>query len=84
MEASGNKIAIAWYSESNKVPQVNLLFSKDGGNTFGTPVRIDEGNPKGRVDISLMEDSVAYVSWLEKDIIKLTRVNDQGVKGKSL
>jgi len=84
MDGNGSTIAIAWYAEPDKKPQVKVIFSKDGGNTFGEPFIINDGIPIGRVDICLMNDSAAYVSWMEKDEIKIRRVTDIGIKEKAL
>ncbi len=37
----------------------------DGGKTFGEPVRVDLGNPLGRVDVEWCKDGSALVSWIE-------------------
>jgi len=64
--AEGEQIAIAWYTMANKTSKVNLAFSEDGGRSFGPAVRIDEGNPEGRVAAALLADGSAAVSWLER------------------
>jgi hypothetical protein len=48
------------------VPKVQVAFSSDAGATFGAPVQVDDGNPGGRVDVLLLEDGSALVSWLER------------------
>ncbi len=84
MDTKGNTLAIAWYAEPKKNPEVKVIFSEDGGNTFNKPVIINEAKPTGRVDISLMEDSIAIVSWIEKEEIKAISVSKKGEKGKPL
>jgi hypothetical protein len=46
--------------------RVLVAFSRDGGATFGEPVRVDEGGGMGRVDLLLLEDGSALVVWLER------------------
>jgi hypothetical protein len=82
MDAKGNTLAIAWYAEPKNTPEVKVIFSPDGGRTFSTPVRINEAKPTGRVDICLMEDSIAMVSWIEKEEIKFIGVSKKGEIGK--
>jgi len=82
MDAKGNTLAIAWYAEPKNNPEVKVIFSDDGGKTFNTPVTLNEAKPTGRVDICLMEDSIAMVSWIEKEEIKLISVSKKGEKGK--
>lgn len=65
IDAIGNHLAIAWFTAANGTRQVNLVFSEDGGASFSNPIKIDQGNPLGRVDVALMEDHTAMVSWLE-------------------
>jgi hypothetical protein len=64
--ASGKRVAVAWFTGANNKSQVKLVFSNDEGETFGAPIVIDDGNPAGRVDVMLLSDGTAVVSWLEK------------------
>ena len=66
IEASGDNVAIAWFTGARDTNKVNVAFSKDGGATFGSPIRIDGGQPGGRVDLVLLNDGSAVVSWLER------------------
>lgn len=63
--AKGNRVAVAWFTASKDTPRVQVLFSDDGGASFGAPVRVDDGNPVGRVDIEWLGDDV-LVSWVER------------------
>jgi hypothetical protein len=42
-----------------------VAFSKDGARTFGAPIRVDEAGSLGRVDVELLPDGSAAVSWIE-------------------
>lgn len=64
--AEGRNVAVAWFTAANDKPKVQLAFSEDGGDTFGQPVQIDDGNPMGRVDVVTLPSGGAIVSWLEK------------------
>jgi hypothetical protein len=64
LAARGQRVAVAWYTAAGERPQVKLALSEDGGVTFGAPVRIDQGNPQGRVDVALAGE-LAVVSWQE-------------------
>jgi len=63
--AAGNRVAVAWFTAANDVPRVKLAFSTDAGASFGKPVIIDDGNPLGRLEVVLLDDGSALVSWLE-------------------
>lgn len=83
-DAIGNSLVIAWFSMPDKNGQVNLLFSEDGGETFNKPIRIDEGKPIGRVDVLMLDENYAMVSWMEGAVIKAVRVNKNGTKETSM
>lgn len=77
-------MAVAWFSVPDGKAQVNVIFSNDGGETFGKPTQVDEGKPIGRVDIVLLDDKSVMVSWMEGTTIKAIKVNNDGSKGQSL
>ncbi|TBR18030.1 MAG: exo-alpha-sialidase [Chitinophagaceae bacterium] len=83
-DAIGNSLVIAWFSMPDKNGQVNLLFSEDGGETFNKPIRIDEGKAIGRVDVLMLDENYAMVSWMEGAVIKAVRVNKNGTKETSM
>ena len=43
-----------------------VAFSDDGGVTFAKPVQIDDGKPIGRLDVLLLDEQTALVTWLEQ------------------
>lgn len=65
LAATGKLVAVAWFTAANDVPRVKLAFSTDAGASFGKPVIIDDGNPLGRLEVVLLDDGSALVSWLE-------------------
>lgn len=82
--ASGNQLAIAWFSAATDTTQVNVIFSTDGGATFGKPVRVDEGKAIGRVDVVLLDKESAMVSWMEGVMVKAVVVYMNGKKESSI
>lgn len=64
IETRGTRAAVAWYTAAGK-PAVLVAFSRDGGATFGAPIRVDAGHPGGRVDLALLADNSAVVTWIE-------------------
>jgi hypothetical protein len=81
--ASGNNLAIAWFSSPDKNARVNVAFSSDGGATFSTPVKVNDDKTIGRVDIEWLNEKTAMVSWMEGSVIKATKVNSDGTKDSS-
>lgn len=64
-DAIENTLVIAWYTAAENIPKVNLVFSGDAGENFSEPIRIDNGNPIGKVDVNLIDKDNALVSWVE-------------------
>ncbi len=80
----GNNLAVAWFTAAGDVPKVNLVFSNDGGEHFGSPIAVAEVNAIGRVDVLLLDADTAIVSWMEsKDIgaqLKALKIASTGKK----
>lgn len=83
-DANGNNLAVAWFSTKDKKGEVKVVFSSDGGVSFGKPVQVDEGRAIGRVDIALIDPSSAFVSWMEGSTIKAVKVHSDGTKDTSV
>ena len=64
--ANGDEVAVAWFTGARDTARVNVAFSHDAGATFGAPVRVDDGNPVGRVDVEFDAAGRALVTWLER------------------
>jgi hypothetical protein len=64
--ANGERVAVAWFTAAADTPRVHLAFSSDAGASFSAPVRVDGGNPAGRVAVLLRPDGAAIVSWVER------------------
>ena len=81
-------VAVAWYTRANLNPEVKVIFSKDEGKNFGRPIVVDDGKPIGRVDVVMIPDGTALVSWLEyvgRNVeIRVCRVYPNGMKDTSL
>lgn len=84
VSAIGNNVAVAWFGLVDNEAQVKVIFSNDGGDTFGNPVRIDEGKPIGRVDIEMTDKDRAIISWMEGTKIKAVTVSADGTKGEPM
>lgn len=64
--AIGDTVAAVWFTAAQDTARVRIAFSTDAGATFGAPVRLDDGNPTGRVDVELLSADAALVSWIER------------------
>jgi hypothetical protein len=66
IDAIANRAAVAWFTAGGGKSHVYAAFSADGGATFGKPVVVDDGTPLGRVDVVMLDESRALVTWLEQ------------------
>jgi hypothetical protein len=62
--ADGKRVALAWFTGAGDTPRVQVAFSGDAGAGFGAPTRVDDGEAMGRVDVVLLADGSALVSWM--------------------
>lgn len=85
IDALESHLAVAWFtSPTEGKGQVSVVFSHDGGASFGTPIRLEEGKAIGRVDILMIDDKTAMVSWMEGSTIKAARIHANGTKEPSI
>ena len=66
LAARGRRVALAWFTAATDSGRVNIAFSDNAGGTFDAPVRVDGGSPAGRVDVALLPDGGALVTWVER------------------
>ena len=83
-DAEGNTLAIAWFSSPDAKARVNIIFSADGGESFEKPIRVDEGNAIGRIDVVMLDENSAMVSWMQGASIKAARIYKDGKKDSSI
>lgn len=62
--ASGENVAVAWFSAKDNQPTVSLSLSNNSGATFAKRVIIASGNTNGRVSTAMLESGEIAVSWL--------------------
>ena len=66
MDARGEEVAVAWFTAPEGEARVHVAFSGDAAASFGPPARVDLGQPLGRVDVVMLDDGSALVTWLER------------------
>ena len=84
IDASGNVLGIAWFTMKDNEGEVKVVFSEDGGATFGNPIRVNDHKSIGRVDLVMIDSATAMVSWMEGPVIKAAKVYSKGVKDQSV
>ena len=66
LAARGDTVVVAWYTAPDGKARVQAAFSVDAGESWTEPVRVDLGDPLGRVDVALLDGETAVVLWLER------------------
>ena len=87
--ASGNAVAVVWFTMASGEPEVRFAFSQNAGESFGTPLRLDGGDGRGYVAVTLLDDGSAAVAWLEtpgagRGEVRVRRVWPDGLMGPPL
>ena len=75
-----NTLAVGWFSAPEGQGQVKLVFSDDAGNSFHEPVLIGKHEAIGRVDVVLLNEDQAMISWMEGTNIMAVRVDKSGTQ----
>ena len=66
MAALNDKIGIAWFTAPGGEPQINFITTSDIGNSFSSPIQLNEKAALGRVDL-ITFDGNFLISWIEID-----------------
>ena len=84
IDSFNDTVALAWFTAENDNPRIQVSFSENQGETFGLQYRVDNGNAIGRVDIVMIDQNNAVVSWMEPDgidtLIQILKVSSNGEK----
>jgi hypothetical protein len=78
--ASGERVVVAWMTGVGGKTALFAAFSRDAGDSFGAPIRIDEGKAVGQVTVALTERG-AMVGWLEESSVMARRLSPDGSRG---
>jgi hypothetical protein len=80
---NSNNLAISWFTVSNEKPRVNLSFSKSNGDSFSAPIKINDHDAIGRVDVAFLNQEEVIVSYMEGDDIgTYLRIKKVSIDGK--
>ena len=83
-----NNIAVSWFTVSDTEPMVNVSFSKFYGASFDEPIKINDHNAIGRVDVAFLNEKEVIVSYMEGDddgtYLKIKKVSLDGKVSKPI
>lgn len=84
LSATGRRVAIAWFTATGDEGHAFAAFSNDAGQSYTTPVRLDDVSALGRVDIAVLDDGSAVATWIEfaagRAQFKMRRIDAAGTK----
>ncbi len=84
LSATGRRVAIAWFTAKGDEGHAFAAFSNDAGQSFTTPVRLNDVSALGRVDIAVLDDGSAVATWIEfaagRAQFKMRRIDAAGTK----
>jgi len=84
--AAGNSVIVAWYANPKGASRIKVAWSDDAGRTFSPPILIEKDGVGGRVDVTLLANGSAVVSWIGKTAdsgaeLRMRHVNSAGDLG---
>lgn len=62
--ARDDAVAVAWFTAADNDSRVRMAWSDDDAGRFQDAIDVDIDRPVGRVDVELLDDDTAAVSWL--------------------
>lgn len=84
--ARGRDVAVAWFTVQSGQGRAYVSFSSDAGRTFRAPIRVDDTGSTGRVQVELLADGSAAVSWIEfgkgPSQLRVRTVGASGTRGQ--
>ena len=84
IDSFNDAVALAWFTAENDNPRIQVSFSENQGESFGLQYRVDNGNAIGRVDVVMIDQNNAVISWMEPDgidtLIQVLKVSSNGEK----
>lgn len=88
LSARGRDLAVAWFTAKDEAPKAFVAFSSDAGRTWGDAIRIDDVSTLGHVDVELLDDGSAAVTWMEfasqRSSLQLRRVERGGARSAAI
>jgi hypothetical protein len=88
VDARGRHVAVSWFTASANDGEAFIAFSDDAGRTFSRPIRVDDQACRGHVDVELLADGSAAVSWTESteghSQVKVRRVEPGGARSPAV
>ena len=64
--ARGKTVAVSWFTQAGGAAHSLVAFSRDGGRSFGAPVRLDTGTAFGRLAMVMPDATHVLAGYIER------------------
>ena len=86
--SNGKEMSVAWFTAAGGNPTVNIAFSSNLGESFDAPIKINDLETIGRVDVAYINDNEVLVSYIESDdsvtYLKCKKVHKNGTVSEAI
>ena len=86
--AEGTTVAVAWFAMKGEEGHAYAGFSRDGGRSFGEPIRLDDTVSVGHVGVEMLPGGAAAASWVEftggRARLRIRRVDASGARSAAV
>jgi hypothetical protein len=87
LSTNGQQVVAAWFTVKEGIGHAYLSFSEDAGNRWSAPVRLDDEQSLGYVDVEMLDDGSAVATWVEfadqRRHFRMRRVDQSGAASPS-
>lgn len=88
ISARGQRVAVAWFTVKDDVGHAYVAFSDDAGRAWGPAIRVDDLASRGQVDVDLLDDGSAAVTWIEfaeqRSRFQVRRIDPSGARSAAV
>ena len=88
LSGSGRDVVAVWFTAKDDQGRAYASFSNDAGRSWGAPIRLDDRETLGRLDVEMLDDGSAVATWIEfadqRSQIKLRRVDPSGARSPAI
>ncbi len=63
--AMNERVAVAWFTAKDDTPKIQLVVSRDSGQSFSDPIVVDSPNTTGRVGTALFESNETVITRMD-------------------
>ena len=84
LSARGRQLAAAWFTGKDDKGRAFAAFSTDAGRTWSAPIRLDDQEALGHVDVEMLDDGSAVATWVEfadnRSQFRMRRIEPSGMR----